>query len=165
MPWLLKSIHPTGPGYFGVAGRGIAALVSPERLRKILARNLFEVSKEIATQPGAHLSAGRARQAPCVRRHREVPDRSALAGSPVVLRILSWRQRGGFEGKPSDGLDRLDREAYPAVWLSGSKEDARSRTGRGVYPTGVGLVSEACRFATFPEGKARTLRVQCANQT
>jgi mannosylglycerate hydrolase MGH1-like protein len=42
MPWLLNSIHPTGPGHFGVAGRGIAALVSPDRLRRILSRMLDE---------------------------------------------------------------------------------------------------------------------------
>jgi hypothetical protein len=42
MPWLLKSIHPTGPGHFGVAGRGIAALVGPDRLRRILSRMLDE---------------------------------------------------------------------------------------------------------------------------
>ena len=42
MPWLLQSIHPTGPGHFGVAGRGIAALVGPDRLRRILSRMLDE---------------------------------------------------------------------------------------------------------------------------
>jgi hypothetical protein len=42
MPWLLKSIHPTGPGHLGVAGRGIAALVGPDRLRRILSRMLDE---------------------------------------------------------------------------------------------------------------------------
>ena len=42
MPWLLESIHPTGPGHFGVAERGIAALVNPERLRRILFRMLDE---------------------------------------------------------------------------------------------------------------------------
>jgi hypothetical protein len=42
MPWLLKSIHPTGPGHLGVAGRGIAALVGPEKLRRILYRMLDE---------------------------------------------------------------------------------------------------------------------------
>jgi hypothetical protein len=42
MPWLIKSIHPTGPGHFGVAERGIAALVNPERLRRILSRMLDE---------------------------------------------------------------------------------------------------------------------------
>ena len=42
MPWLLQSIHPTGPRHYGVAGRGIAALVGPDRLRRILSRMLDE---------------------------------------------------------------------------------------------------------------------------
>ena len=42
MPELLESIHPTGPGHLGYAGRGIAALVNPERLRRILSRMLDE---------------------------------------------------------------------------------------------------------------------------
>lgn len=42
MPQLLSTIHPTGPGNFGVNDRGIMALVSPERLRRILARMLDE---------------------------------------------------------------------------------------------------------------------------
>jgi hypothetical protein len=42
MPWLFNSIHPTGPGHFGVAGRGITALVGPDRLRRILSRMLDE---------------------------------------------------------------------------------------------------------------------------
>jgi hypothetical protein len=42
MPELRESIHPTGPGHRGVAGRGIAALVNPERLRRILSRMLDE---------------------------------------------------------------------------------------------------------------------------
>jgi len=42
MPELLESIHPTGPGHLGVAGRGIMALVNPERLRRILAKMLDE---------------------------------------------------------------------------------------------------------------------------
>ena len=42
MPELLDSIHPTGPGHFGVAERGIAALVNPDRLRRILKRMLDE---------------------------------------------------------------------------------------------------------------------------
>jgi hypothetical protein len=42
MPELLGSIHPTGPEHLGVADRGIAALVNPERLRRILARMLDE---------------------------------------------------------------------------------------------------------------------------
>jgi hypothetical protein len=42
MPWLLQLIHPTGPGHFGVAERGIASLVGPDRLRRILTRMLDE---------------------------------------------------------------------------------------------------------------------------
>jgi Mannosylglycerate hydrolase MGH1-like glycoside hydrolase domain len=42
MPELLETMHPTGPGHFGVADRGIMALVNPERLRRILAKMLDE---------------------------------------------------------------------------------------------------------------------------
>jgi hypothetical protein len=42
MPELLESIHPAGPGHFGVAERGIVALVNPERLRRILTKMLDE---------------------------------------------------------------------------------------------------------------------------
>jgi hypothetical protein len=38
MPGLFESIHPTGPGHLGIAGRGIFALVTPERLRRILSK-------------------------------------------------------------------------------------------------------------------------------
>ena len=42
MPQLVDSIHPTGPGHLGVGDRGIAALVNPDRLRRILSRMLDE---------------------------------------------------------------------------------------------------------------------------
>jgi hypothetical protein len=42
MPDLMESIHPTGPGHFGVNERGILALVTPERLKKILSKMLDE---------------------------------------------------------------------------------------------------------------------------
>jgi hypothetical protein len=42
MPGLLKSIHPTGTRHLGYGERGIAALVGPERLRRILSRMLDE---------------------------------------------------------------------------------------------------------------------------
>jgi hypothetical protein len=42
MPELLKTIHPTGPGYYGVADRGIMAMVNSERLRRILSKMLDE---------------------------------------------------------------------------------------------------------------------------
>ena len=41
-PELRASIHPTGPGHLGYAERGIAAIVNPERLRRILSRMLDE---------------------------------------------------------------------------------------------------------------------------
>jgi hypothetical protein len=42
MPELRDSIHPTGEGHLGYARRGIAALVNPDRLRRILTRMLDE---------------------------------------------------------------------------------------------------------------------------
>jgi hypothetical protein len=42
MPELLRVIHPTGPGHFGVGERGIFALLTPERLRRVLATMLDE---------------------------------------------------------------------------------------------------------------------------
>jgi hypothetical protein len=42
VPELLETIHPTGPGHFGVAERGVLALVNPERLRRILTKMLDE---------------------------------------------------------------------------------------------------------------------------
>jgi hypothetical protein len=42
MPELRNSIHPTGVGHLGYGDRGIAALVNPDRLRRILSRMLDE---------------------------------------------------------------------------------------------------------------------------
>ena len=42
IPELRESMHPTGPGSFGVADRGILAMVNPERLRRILGKMLDE---------------------------------------------------------------------------------------------------------------------------
>jgi glycosyl hydrolase family 63 len=42
MPEVRDSIHPTGAGHLGYGERGIAALVNPERLRRILSRMLDE---------------------------------------------------------------------------------------------------------------------------
>jgi hypothetical protein len=42
MPELLKTMHSTGPGHYGVADRGIMALVTPDRLRRILTKMLDE---------------------------------------------------------------------------------------------------------------------------
>ena len=42
MPALRDSIHVTGPGHFGVADRGLVALVNEHRLRRVLTRMLDE---------------------------------------------------------------------------------------------------------------------------
>jgi hypothetical protein len=42
IPELMETMHPTGPGHYGVAERGIAAMVNPERLRRILMKMLDE---------------------------------------------------------------------------------------------------------------------------
>jgi hypothetical protein len=42
MPELAASVHATGPGHFGVAERGILAIVKEDRLRRILSRMLDE---------------------------------------------------------------------------------------------------------------------------
>jgi hypothetical protein len=42
IPELKTTIHPTGPGHYGVNERGILAMVTPERLRRILTKMLDE---------------------------------------------------------------------------------------------------------------------------
>jgi hypothetical protein len=42
IPEIGAAIHPTGPGHFGVAERGVLALVNAERLRRILTKMLDE---------------------------------------------------------------------------------------------------------------------------
>jgi hypothetical protein len=42
MPELAGTMHPTGPGHLGVNERGIIALLTPERLRRILTKMLDE---------------------------------------------------------------------------------------------------------------------------
>jgi hypothetical protein len=42
IPELSETMHPTGPGHYGVANRGVMAMVTPERLRRILSKMLDE---------------------------------------------------------------------------------------------------------------------------
>jgi hypothetical protein len=42
MPELLKTVHATGPGHYGVAERGLMAVVTTDRLRRILTKMLDE---------------------------------------------------------------------------------------------------------------------------
>ena len=48
------------------------------------------------------------------RRCRHVPDRPALAGPRLVLRVLPRRQRGGHRGEPPDRLDGAGCEVVAA---------------------------------------------------
>ena len=68
--------------------------------------NLFEVAQRNRQSADPDLSARRRRPAAGVRRSREVPERSPLAGSLAVLRIFSWRQRRRYRRQPSDRMDR-----------------------------------------------------------
>ena len=89
MPELSECIHPTGPGHLGVDGRGIAALVNPDRLRRILSRVLDE--NEFLSPYGIRaLSRFHADHSLCFRGGRPgVPGR-LLAGG-IGLRHV-WRQ-------------------------------------------------------------------------
>jgi hypothetical protein len=40
MPELGNAMHPTGPGHFGVNGRGLLAMLTPDRLRRVLTEML-----------------------------------------------------------------------------------------------------------------------------
>jgi hypothetical protein len=42
IPELKETMHPTGPGHWGIGERGIMALVNPDRLRRILTKMLDE---------------------------------------------------------------------------------------------------------------------------
>jgi Glycosyl hydrolase family 63 C-terminal domain len=69
MPELRESIHPTGPGHYGVGERGIISPVNQDRLRRILTRMLDEkeflspfgirsLSRYHAEQPYVFLAGG-----------------------------------------------------------------------------------------------------------
>jgi hypothetical protein len=42
MPELMQTMHPMGPEHYGVAERGMIALLNPERLRRVLSKMLDE---------------------------------------------------------------------------------------------------------------------------
>ena len=71
----------------------------------------------------AHVPRGRAGAPARVRRHREVPDRPALARPAAVPRVLPRRQRRRPRRQPSDRLDRDRGAAVPArrVAAAGSR--------------------------------------------
>lgn len=71
---------------------------------------LLEVAKELGERLGRVFLRGRdGRRLAGLRRNREVPERSSLAGSGPVLRILTRRRRRGHRRQPPDGLDWVRR--------------------------------------------------------
>ena len=90
-PDLRQSIHPTGPGYYGVAGRGIAALVNPDRLRRILSRMLDE--NEFLSPYGIRALS---------RYHAEHPYVLEVAGKQYSVKYLPAESDSGMFGGNSN---------------------------------------------------------------
>jgi hypothetical protein len=91
MPELLESIHPTGPGHLGYAERGIAALVNPQRLRRILSRMLDE--HEFLSPYGIRALS---------RSHAEHPYRFTVGGQEYRVNYLPAESDTGMFGGNSN---------------------------------------------------------------
>jgi len=91
MPELLESVHATGPGHRGVAGRGIAALVNEQRLRRILTRMLDE--KEFLSPFGIRALS---------RYHLEHPYEFDVAGQAYKVSYLPAESDTGMFGGNSN---------------------------------------------------------------
>ena len=107
---------------------------------------LFEVAQEISRRLAGHLPARRQRTAAGLRRHRQVPGRSALARSDPLLRVLPRRQRRGPRRQPPDGVDRDDRgPPRPVRADRGQGPGAGNRACRGPGRARAGGRREAMR--------------------
>jgi hypothetical protein len=91
MPELMQSVHATGPGHLGVAGRGIFALVSESRLRRILARMLDE--KEFLSPYGLRALS---------RHHLEHPYVFKVGGQEFRVAYLPGESDSGMFGGNSN---------------------------------------------------------------
>ena len=91
MPQLLEGIHPTGPGHLGYGGRGILALVNPQRLRRILSRMLDE--NEFFSPYGLRSIS---------RYHHEHPYHINLAGRDYGVGYLPAESDSGMFGGNSN---------------------------------------------------------------
>jgi hypothetical protein len=91
MPELMGSIHPTGPGHFGVADRGVLALVNQERLRRILTRMLDE--NEFLSPCGIRALS---------RDHREHPYVFQVHGEKYRVQYLPGESDSGMFGGNSN---------------------------------------------------------------
>ena len=78
--------------------------------------NLFEVSREIANRLTRIFLRDESGRRPVLWRSREIPDRSALARLPAVLRVFPRRQRRGHRRQPPDRMDRGGGETDRNIW-------------------------------------------------
>ena len=92
--------------------------------------NLFEVGKEIADRLTRIFTRDEHGRRPVYGGTREVPDRSPLARSHPLLRVLPRRQRRRARRQPSDRLDRARGQAHPALRPPGSQAGAGGRASR-----------------------------------
>jgi hypothetical protein len=91
MPELMTSIHPTGPGHRGVGDRGIAALVNPDRLRRILFRMLDE--REFLSPYGVRALS---------RYHADHPYALCVGGKDYSVKYLPAESDSGMFGGNSN---------------------------------------------------------------
>jgi hypothetical protein len=91
MPELRESIHATGPGHLGVAGRGIIGLVTRDRLRRILSRMLDE--NEFLSRYGIRSLS---------RYHAEHPYVFSVEGREYRVAYLPAESDGGMFGGNSN---------------------------------------------------------------
>ena len=95
---------------------------------------LFEVAKEISRRLAAHVPARRQRPAAGLRRHGEVPGRSALARPDPLLRVLPRRQRRRTRGQPPDRVDRPRRAAARPLRAHRRRRTSSRPSGRACRP-------------------------------
>src|SRR5271165_1395073 len=79
-----------------------------------------------------HLPPRRSGAATGVWRIREIPDRSALARLPPVLRVFPRRQWRGHRRQPSDGVDRGRGETDRTLRAARCRQRPGRREGGGV---------------------------------
>jgi hypothetical protein len=91
MPALRDSIHVTGPGHFGVADRGLVALVNEHRLRRILTRMLDE--NEFLSPYGIRSLS---------RYHAEHPYKFSTGGQEYAVGYLPAESDSGMFGGNSN---------------------------------------------------------------
>src|SRR5262249_47633890 len=98
MPELARGIHPTGEGRLGYGGRGILAVVGPERLHRILRRGLDE--REFLSPYGIRALS---------RVHRE---------HPFVFSVHGEEYRVGYEPRESrSGLFGGNSNWRGPIWM------------------------------------------------